>query len=45
MERPIVETPEQARQGRWGAPVLLVLTTGMALVVIAFALIAYFRPW
>lgn len=45
MERPIVETAEQARQGRRGVPVLLVLTTGIALVVIAFAIVAFVRPW
>ena len=44
MERPIVETHEQAKQGHWGVPVLLVLTTGIALVVVAFAIVAFVRP-
>jgi hypothetical protein len=45
MERPIVETHEQAKQGRWGTPVLYVLIAGTALVVIAFAIVALIRPW
>ncbi len=45
MERPIVETEVQAKQGRWGTPVLFVLLGGVALVVVAFAVVAYIRPW
>ncbi|HMN73148.1 MAG TPA: hypothetical protein PKA55_14885 [Rhodoblastus sp.] len=45
MERPIVETQVQAKQGRWGTPVLFVLIGGVALAVIAFAIIALLRPW
>ena len=44
VERPIVETEVQAKQGRWGAPVFIVLVVGIALVVMAFALVALFRP-
>ena len=44
VERPIVETEVQAKQGRWGAPVFIVLIVGIALVVTAFALVALFRP-
>ncbi len=45
MDRQIVETPEQAKQGRWGTPVLFVLLCGTALVVAAFAIVALLRPW
>jgi hypothetical protein len=45
MERPIVETQQDAKQGRWGTPVLFVLTGGIVLVVIAFAIVALVRPW
>ncbi len=45
MEKPIVETEVQAKQGRKGTPVLYVLIATVALVVIAFAAIALLRPW
>lgn len=45
MGRQIIETPEQAKQGRWGTPVLYVLIAGTALVAIAFAIVALIRPW
>jgi len=45
MDRQIVETPEQAKQGRWGTPVLYVLIAGTALATIAFAIVALIRPW
>ena len=45
MARQIIETPEQAKQGRWGTPVLYVLIAGTALVVAAFAIVALVRPW
>ena len=43
--RQIIETPEQAKQGRRGTPVLYVLIAGTALVAIAFAIVALIRPW
>ena len=45
MEPQIVETAQEARQGRRGLPVFYVLTAGIALVVIAFGIIALVRPW
>ena len=45
MERPIVETPVEARQGRKGTPVLYVLIIGTVLVVLAFAAISVYKPW
>ncbi len=45
MERPIVETQQEAKQGRWGAPVLFVLAASIVLVAIAFAIVALVRPW
>jgi hypothetical protein len=45
MEPQIVETTQDARQGRRGLPVFYVLTAGITLVVIAFGIIAFLRPW
>jgi len=38
-DHPIVETATEARQGRWGRPVFIVLVCGLVLVIAAFALI------
>jgi hypothetical protein len=35
----IVETPVEARQGRLGRPVLVVLVASLALVIAAYALV------
>jgi hypothetical protein len=45
MEPQIVETPQEARQGRRGLPVFYVLTAGIVLVVVAFGIIALVKPW
>jgi len=45
MDPQIVETAQEARQGRRGLPMLYVLTAGIVLVVIAFGIVALVRPW
>ena len=45
MEPEIVETAQEARQGRRGLPVFYVLTAGLLLVVVAFGIIAFLKPF
>jgi hypothetical protein len=45
MEEEIVKPATQAKQGRWDVPVFYVLVAGVALAVIAFAIIWTVHPW